>query len=503
MLTTDDLNDEEVYIGDMEISSAEFRKYSGDLFYNVFLIFSANFGIEGENYFFSKFLDVLKEANSLNQQNKNEEYFLIVEVIIFFVRNLILAMNTDHHFTFIIQFMKTIMQGNSLTNEKILHSFILLIKEATNIIPIDMETFSLIIQFLSNLIYNTNLASIACEVLLSISKNLDCPNQECFKFCLKIFEEKQDSLSMESLLQFTESLCNIVAVVNKEIPNVKRLPDQEVFELFALVMKPSIIRIKSTYSQMMSNQFQEINKFNLNYLKSYGTINALLTKCFDYEVTVMENCFIVFTNETISFTEAIYKLLNKDTNFIREMNLIFLSIIKNMSVKAVGYFDKLNEIYASSYLSNSENLQSLEILGYLYSSVISYNNDKKQVVSKNFQFIGSRVLDNILSNPNNKSKIEHIETFANFVIRVTETINFLYIDKEFFDRMIQLYIEAIQKISEPSVNKTIIKLFCYLISFSSVFGPELVFPHFVSMIVTLFKCLKSFDTNICNEVLVL
>ena len=138
--STDDLNEDEEYTGDLEISIAEFRKYSGDLFYNVFLIFSSNFSIEGENYFFSKFLEILKNAHLFYEQNqKNDEYLLIIEVVIFFVRNLIQAMNSDHHFEFITQFIKTILKSYSLNNEKILHSFILLIKEGTSIIPMDNE----------------------------------------------------------------------------------------------------------------------------------------------------------------------------------------------------------------------------------------------------------------------------------------------------------------------------------------------------------------------------
>ena len=262
--STDDLNDEDEYKGDLEISCAEFRKFSGDLFYNVFVIFSSNFSDEGENYFFSKFLEVLGESNKIYEQNKdNQEYLLITEVIIFFVRNLVQAMHSENHYKFIIQFVKTVIKSNSLNNEKILHSFILLIKESTNIIPMEKETFLLIIQFLSNLINNTNLSSIACEVLLSISKNITIPNIECFYFCYKIYEEKYDSLTNNSLIELTESLCNLIGIIDKENNLLKQLNNEEVFEYFSLIMKPAIIKIRENCIRMMNNLIEDTNKIKL------------------------------------------------------------------------------------------------------------------------------------------------------------------------------------------------------------------------------------------------
>ena len=500
--STDDLNEDEEYTGDLEISIAEFRKYSGDLFYNVFLIFSSNFSIEGENYFLSKFLEILKNAHLFYEQNqKNDEYLLIIEVVIFFVRNLIQAMNSDHHFEFITQFIKTILKSYSLNNEKILHSFILLIKEGTSIIPMDNENFCLIVQFLSNLIKNTNLSAIACEVLLSISKSISMPNVACFEFCYKIYEEKYDSLNVNTLLLFTESLSNLVGIFDKEINKLVLLNDQQVFEFFSLIIKPAIFRIKGNFTTMMNNQGENINNFKLEFLKSYGISNIIMKQSFRLTNDILENVFISFINETLPYTEALYKILCQDTNFIKEMNSIFFELIKNIGFRAVNYFDKFNEIYLSSYLSNSENIMSLEIIGVLYSNVIAYNNDKKQVVSKNFQFLGSRVLDNIMKNLNNRIQIELIDIFANFIIKITETINYLFIDKEFFDRLILIYLEALQKITEPSVNKNIVKLFYYILSFSTIFNREFIYPHFSNIIASFFKSLGRFEINISQQVI--
>jgi len=499
--STDDLNDEDEYKGDLEISCAEFRKFSGDLFYNVFVIFSSNFSDEGENYFFSKFMEVLGESNKIYEQNKdNQEYLLITEVVIFFVRNLVQAMHSENHYKFIIQFVKTVIKSNSLNNEKILHSFILLIKESTNIIPMEKETFLLIIQLLSNLINNTNLSSIACEVLLSISKNITLPNIECFYFCYKIYEEKYDSLTYISLVELTESLCNLVGIVDKENNLLKQLNNEEVFEYFSLIMKPAIFKIKENCIRIMNNQIEDSNKIKLDFLRSYGNINSILNKSFNLNINLMENCFVLFTNETILYTEAIYKIFPHDTNFIREMNNFFCDIIKNVQSKALSYFDKFNDIFITSYFTNYDNILSLEILGYLYSNVIAYSNEKKQIVSKNFQFLGSKILDNIVDNNNHKLRIELLDIFAHFIIRITETINYLFIDKQFIDRLINIYLEAIQTISEPNLNRTIVKLFYYIISFHSVFNSELISPHFVNIIATTFKSINHFETSISPDV---
>ena len=502
--TAQDLNEEDEYTGELEISTAEFRKYSGDLFYNIFLIFSSNFAIEGENYFFSKFLKILEEAQLYNENNNNnstnnEEYLTVIEVIIFFARNLIEAMNSNHHFEFMTQFMKTIIKSNSISNEKILHSFILLLKEGTTIIPKDIENFSLIIQFLTNLIKKSNLSSIACEVLLSISENLTFPNIDCFNFCFTIFEEKYDFLSVNSLLQITESLCNIIGILDKDTNTIIQLKEEQVFELFSLIIKPSINRIKSTYNNIMNHTFEDINIVKLEFLKNYGIISTVLKRSFKLNSVVLENIFIFFMNETILYTEGIYKILAKESSFIKELNILFSEIIKNIGFNAINFFEKLNEIFVSSYLINSENYLSLEIVGCLYSEVIAYSNEKKQIVSKNFQFLGSKVLDDI-SNSNNRHQIEIVEIFANFIIKITETISYLCIDKEFFDRLILIYSEAIQRITDPKVNKAIVKLFNYIISFPSIFNRDFVFPHFGNILSALFKSIGHFENGISQEV---
>jgi hypothetical protein len=288
--------------------------------------------------------------------------------------------------------------------------------------------------------------------------------------------------------------------MDKDNNSLKQLNSEEVFEYFSLIMKPAIVKIKENCIRLMNNQIEDSNKVKLDFLRSYGNLNCILNKSFNLNMNLMENCFVLFSNETILYSEAIYKMFPNDTNFIREMNNFFCDIFKNVQSKALNYFDKFNDIFVSCYFTNCDNILCLEILGYLYSNVIAYSNEKKQIVSKNFQFLGSRILDNIVDNNNYKLRIEVLDIFAQFTIRITETINYLYIDKQFIDRLINIYLEAIQTITEPNLNRTIVKLFYYIISFHSLFNSELVSPHFVNIISTTFKCINHFETSVSPDV---
>jgi hypothetical protein len=116
----------------------------------------------------------------------------------------------------------------------------------------------------------------------------------------------------------------------------------------------------------------------------------------------------------------------------------------------------------NSYFNNPENLSCLIVLKTLYSDVVKNSPEKKSYISQNFMVICDFINKNVYQMK--KNQIELIDIYSQLVIKVLDTLEFLIVDEEKLNSMLDLFMEALKTISEPNLNKNLIRALTKIIT---------------------------------------
>lgn len=495
----EDINNDDVKIEEYEISCSDYRKFSEDVFYNIFLIFSNNFSTDGVKFFFSKFSAILEKANiNTDEVLQNEQMLIITEVVMFAVKSLFDALIAIRYDDIITNFILVFLKSKVLVNDRLLHSFLVFLDQGSSFVAENDECVDLSIRLLSNLIKIRKLDIICCEVFLSLTDFLKKSYTNYFQICFPIFEERFDNLNKDSLVFFANALCNLVTYKDKKKKASLSIPEEEVIKYNSLILEVARNKISSNYENYLAknmNLTTENQKLlKESFIKSYAVVNVVLKEASYLNKNVFNALSFNFLEKALIITEKVFENYCSDSSFITELSCIFTKIIVHLEEKSLVFFDNLNNLFIACFSKNCDNYECLNVLSNLYQMAGLYDIEKLDLITKNFFIITDTIHRNL-----SKTKIrqiEIIETFAKLYITLVEKARVIIYEKDKLFKDINLFCEAISNIAEPNMNKNIIKFFNRFINSSKLFPSEILISYMENIVFVCVHSCSHFDTGI-------
>ncbi len=497
--TMEEIYNDDVKIDDYEISCSDYRKFSEDVFYNVFLIFSNNFGNDGVKYFFSKFTSILEKANiNSDEVLRNEQMLIIAEVVMFAIKSLFDALIAIRYDDLITSLILVFLKSKVLANDRLLHSFLMFLDQGSSFVAENDECVQLSIQLLSNLIKIRKLDIICCEVLLSLTDFLKKSYTDYFLICFPLFEERFDSFNKDSLVYFTNALCNLVTYKDKKKKSSLSLPVEEVIKYNLLILEFARGKILSNYENYLAknvNLTTENQKIlKESFIKSFAVVNVVLKEASYLNKNVFNALSFSFLENGLFITEKVFETYCSESSFITELSSIFTKIIVHLEEKSLVFFDNLNKLFLSCFSKNCDNYECINVLSNLYQMAGLYDIEKLDLITKNFHLITEIIHKNL--SITKLRQIEIIETFAKLYTTILEKARIIVYDKEKLFKDINLFCEAISNIAEPNMNKNIVKFFNRFINSTKLFPLEILISYMENIVFVCVHSCSHFETGI-------
>jgi hypothetical protein len=152
----------------------------------------------------------------------------------------------------------------------------------------------------------------------------------------------------------------------------------------------------------------------------------------------------------------------------------------------------------TAYFNNLENFPCLSVLKVLYSEVARSDKEKKDMISRNFFTLCDQISKNVFLMK--KNQIDLIDLFAQLIVKVLDTVDYLLINQEILANVISLFLEALKTISEPSMNKNVIRVLTRILSEEKIIPRELTMPRFSDMIYGVFSACDHYDSSSIGDV---
>jgi hypothetical protein len=432
---------------DFEITVNDYRSSAEDFFYNIYTIFSYNFEKEGMDYFFNWLYKILENSDIQNQNiiyDKNKLY--TAESVIFTVRSILdcFDSNEENQIQYILKFINIILNSQLLQTQEMLICFLLFLDQASPIIAKDEKTFVSIIGILINIIQKSpelvNIASYVLVVITDFAKNFSFTNFEIFKELYNFFSENFTNLSNNTILNIVESLCSLAVVSTNN--------SEEIINLLIAILNQVKIKLSN------SSDKNEIKSCFLIYLKVLKRSNQ----------NTVKEIFERYMTDTYSLQDKILDLFEDDTNLILDYIKVFMNLFTKMKIVTLDYFDFINNQMINLLTKNSEFYNCLRVLELFYMDIISVSSDKKILIENNLFYLCEMIMETIIKH--SKKQIELIEYFAQFLSAMIINLNFdknYKNNKNIFDKIVSLFLDAIRTINEAEMKRKVIQFFRIII----------------------------------------
>jgi hypothetical protein len=497
-------------LDDNGVSLADYRKSADDVFYNLFLILTYNFQDNGASYFFQWINSILSNLN-INDDNISTDLsrLLVVEVTMVVVKSILDTLEiSNFDSSHITNFTRTILNSKILLNENMIINFLIFLDQANVFIAKDENLFKNIVTFLINISKIKFLENISYYILLESTDYLTSPQIDSFSFVYNYYQENYDNFSPQSTTYICESLANMIGVLDKNLKTIVNLTESDIINYFGFILNPATERIKKAYEYLLINNldknlniFQiaesDYNKIKIEFLKNYNVHYSILKKSYFFTKNILKGIFIIHIEGTLEITDSLFKIFVKDSNVITQLCKTYIKSIHHLGEEVVEYFGRLNEIMLNAYFNNLENMSCLSVLKFLYSDVAKGSTDKKAYISENFMNLCDVLNKNVYSMK--KNQVELISLYSQFIIKILETVDYIRINKEVFENMLNLFIDAIKTIAEPNLNKDIMRTLSRILSDKKL-PREAISGKFQDIIYAVFSSCDHYESSAMPDV---
>jgi hypothetical protein len=494
------------------ITLKDYRTGAEDLFYNIFLIFTHNFHEDGATYFFERIGTILKELNIEMGSNTQitEEKLIIVEVVMLTVKSILDTFEvTQLSPKFILNFCLSILNSQAIENEKIVLSFIIFLEQAAAYVNGDLTLLFKVFEFLLRILLNVkNLEKMSAMVLLTVSDFFKVPNIECFNVVNEIYQTNFDTFQNETISNLSEILCNSIAVYSNEEKKLVQTNEETIITYFKMVLKPAAERIRKVFELLSNHQIsvegENLIKVRNELLKNYSIFYLVLKKStFLNSKIVLLSMWELYMHEIGNvITPEVFKLFAKiDPFLIREVAKMYTKVIPYLESDFTQYFDLTNTMLMNTYFENPENFSCLVCLKMLYSEVAKSSQEKKIIIANTFMQLCDAVLKAIMQLK--KNQIEVIDIFAQLFSKVLDTVNYLVLNREAVNETLKLFQDAMANISQPDMNKSVMKALTRIFTDLHIIPKEYTQDHFANIVYTLVYSCDNYQNETINDVLIL
>jgi len=526
-----DPNDENNFSNE-DILIAEYRKQAEEIFYDLFMIFLSNFEEEGVEYFF-KFLNGILDASNINElqsSHSNNDKFFVIEVILLLINSIMTCFEVaDSYSKFLVDFARKVIGSQIVQSEKLICPFLKFVDSACPYIHRDEILYNQTVKLFTEILKLKQFENLASLILLQITEFSKIPSKEIFDFLYNIYINQYDNFTNFTLGNFVEILANSIGVkdnlYDKIVKNdiserFVKYTSKEIFDHLKFVLAPATERIEKYFIVLAEslnnvginienlefthginlNNLNEVNcglnpilieNIKLQFFRNFHVYNLILKKAFFLSNEIMAQIFLEVMHKSGKLLDKIMRFFIKDVNFIKEISKIFNKLATNISLEILPYFDFINDLMLFLYINNPDNFYCLSVIKALYTNSAVNSSEKKEYIGNNFLELSEIIKKNIIE-INKNNKLEIIVILCQLWTTVVNSVDTLKINDAnliygFFDFILDVF----KTVSEPELNKTILKLLSNLVTLSNIIPRELILNKFNDIIYAVFSSLDN------------
>jgi hypothetical protein len=480
-----------------EISLNDYRKSAEDVFYNIFVMFIHNFKEEGGELFFQWINKLLTEANVNDPLIVNDlNRLLVVEVVLNVVKSTIecFEVETVSH-SYINQFIRYILKSQLLNSQNFIYFFLLFLDTASSFINKDTDVMMPVIELLINTMSIRYLESISARILQEIALFNNVPNVNAFNVVYNVFKERYDSLQHETLCLLTDYLCNMVGILDKSTNKIIQYDPSELSQFYKAILVIPSERISKVNILLDGISTNDLAKIKYEFLKAHSIYHNVLKTSYFLDKKLLRSMFSIFMNDIQAILPKIFTLFLKDNNVIKETSKTFTKAIHHLGEESILYFDYINELFLRVYIDNPDNFYVLNVYTYLYPEAIKNSKEKKDYIATTFMDLCDLVCKNIhLMRAN---QVDTITAFAQVLINVfnVNELDYLVVKPDSFNAVVNLFLDAVKSVSEPTMNRSVLKAISNIISSPRLISPDILVLKFEEIVYHVFSSCDHFDSG--------
>lgn len=516
-----------------ELSIAEYRKQSEEIFYDLFMVFLSNFEEEGVSYFFSFLYGVLDNASisNLHALPPNDPKVFVIEVVLLLINSIISCFEVaDLYAKFLVDFARKVIYSGLAASEKLLCPFLKFMDAASPYVHKDSALYSQSVRLFTEILKIKQIENLAGTILVQITEFAKAPSKENFEYLYKIFLEEYDNLSPKTLGNLVESLANTISVKGSEqekeeetnqslneisthyklILGAASQRAEKAFFIFAENLSALGVNAQSiSFVQNPALAANELNcglnpavaeTFKMQFLRDFNVYSLLLKKAFFSSNKVLIEIFHEVMRQSANIIDKSLRFYVKDVNYVKEVTKIFNKLATNISVEILPYFDFINELMLFLYANNPDNFYVLSVLKPLYSNAAVNSAEKKDFIANNFVELSELIKKNIIE-VNKNNKLDVIILLCYLWTTVLNAVDRLKIpDENVVYCFIDFLLDAFKSVSEPSLNKAILSLLSNLVSLPNIIPSPLVLGKFRDIVYAVYGSLDNLVGGVLTQV---
>jgi len=525
-----------------DISISEYRKQVEEIFYDIFMVFLSNFEEEGVSYFFIFLFNILENSqiNNLTALPNNDQKIFVIEVVLLVVNSIISCFEvTDNYAKYLVEFTKKIVNSQIIQNNKLICPFLKFLDAACPYIYKDEILYNTSVQILMEVLKIKQYENVAGLILLQITEFSKTPSKKNFDYLYSLYIDQYDLFTNYTLGNFVEILANTVGVKEKELDNYENLnygnninnqsnnkneeierfvkySSKEISDNLKSILIPAIERIEKTFMILMenlmnvginienlNNQNMFLNEFNCGldinlvenikmvFLRNFIVYNLIFKKAFFLSGKIMIEMFNEVMHKSGKILDKCLRFFVKDVNFVKEISKIFNKLASNITNEILPYFDFINELMLYLYVNNPDNYYCLNVLKPLYSNACVNSNEKRDYIANNFLELSEIIKKNVIEfNKNNK--LEIIVVLSQLWTTVVNSVDkFIIKNESFVYGFFDFILDAFKSVSEPDLNKSIMKLISNLVMLPNIIPKDIVFNRFKEIVFNIYSSLDN------------
>jgi hypothetical protein len=134
----------------------------------------------------------------------------------------------------------------------------------------------------------------------------------------------------------------------------------------------------------------------------------------------------------------------------------------------------------------------------LYTEAAKESGDKREYISQNFIKLCDIINKNVFLMK--KNQVELIDTYAQLIVKVIDSVEYLIVDVEVVSSIINLFLDALKNIAEPNMNKNVIRALTRFLGELSKIPKEVTYRKFEEMLYGVYFYCDHFESSSLPDV---
>lgn len=436
----------------------DYRRSSEDFFYNAFLLIITLLDSSGSKVFFDWVNGILSGCQ-IDQKSLPFESLVLAESVMLILKSILDTYEvTQLSILPLLQVLRQFINSQALLNDRVMYSFLVLLDMSSYYLYQDMQLCEEVMAFLLRIAQNKDFESVVCSIIKEIADYFRESSPKCFERLYGFYCESYLKLGLNSAFFLSSSLCSCYNWKESNL-NLKDNSDlSRICEVYYSVLQPSLMSNQKVMEYLINCSgnvsAEAIKEVKMNIVKNFRCFSACLKSAHFVSSTVLAMLFkslIDTEGKTIRF---IYENFSDDYVVIKECTDLLIKIICNLQDGILPYFELINQLMISSYLSNPLNYKNLKALSCLYEDFACNDPGRKDVIVKSMLTITTHVVKSIVLLSENQA--ESVEFFAKTWSKITHYRVKVPLDRESMTLLLNFFVSVLKHANEISMTKSVL-----------------------------------------------